>query len=189
MFTGLSWRNQPASWSLDGEALRVRTDGGSDFWRETFYGFVRDSGHFYHREVTGDFTAEVTIVARFDTLYDQAGLMLRIDDRSWIKTGIEYTDGVTHLSAVLTRDYSDWSVQPYPAFDGRLRLRITRHGEAVRVQYLDPDRGWQLLRLGYLPMPASVQVGVMCCSPERAGFDVRFESFTVGDAIARDLHA
>ena len=25
----------------------------TDFWRETFYGFVHDNGHFYYREVAG----------------------------------------------------------------------------------------------------------------------------------------
>jgi regulation of enolase protein 1 (concanavalin A-like superfamily) len=195
MFDDMTWLNAPPQFSVEGPVLSATTGERTDFWRETFYGFVRDDGHFLHREVSGDFTAEVTIVADFDTLYDQCGLMVRVDERTWVKTGIEFTDGVTHVSAVVTRDRSDWSVVALPEYDGRLTLRLTRHGDAVRIQFRPGDHeqgddgGWRMLRLAYLPMPATCLVGVMCCSPERAGFVARFTDFTVGEPISRDLHA
>ncbi|URK86525.1 DUF1349 domain-containing protein [Rhizobium sp. RCAM05350] len=40
--------------------------------------------------------------------------MLRLDERNWIKCGIEYTDGLMHFSVVVTRGVSDWSVIPLP---------------------------------------------------------------------------
>jgi regulation of enolase protein 1 (concanavalin A-like superfamily) len=33
-----------------------------------------------------------------------------------------------------------------------------------------------------------IQVGMMCCSPQRAGFKASFADFAVGPAIARELH-
>jgi regulation of enolase protein 1 (concanavalin A-like superfamily) len=199
MFDGMTWLNAPPHFSIDGPVLTATTGNRTDFWRETFYGFVRDDGHFLHREISGDFTAEVTIVADFDTLYDQCGLMLRVDERTWVKAGIEFTDGMTHVSAVVTRDRSDWSVVALPQYDGRLTLRLTRHGDAVRIQFRpgdgrdenrgpEQDQAWRMLRLAYLPMPETCLVGVMCCSPERAGFEVRFTDFTVGEPIPRNLH-
>ena len=187
MFDGMTWLNEPPRWSVDGPLLTATTGDRTDFWRETFYGFVRDNGHFLHRQVTGDFTAEVTVVGDFDTLYDQSGLMLRVDERTWVKTGIEFTDGLAHVSAVVTRDRSDWSVVALPEYDGRLALRLTRHGDAVRIQF---RRGadWQMLRLAYLPIPDSCHIGVMCCSPERAGFEAMFSDFSVGAPISRELH-
>jgi hypothetical protein len=187
MFGDMTWLNEPPQWSVDGPVLTATTGDRTDFWRETFYGFVRD-GHFLHREVTGDFTAEVTILGEFDTLYDQCGLMLRVDGQTWVKTGIEFTDGVTHVSAVVTRGHSDWSVVALPDYDGRLTLRLTRHGDAVRIQFHTGDGNWRMLRLAYLPMPANCRVGVMCCSPERAGFVARFTDFGVGEPISRELH-
>ena len=185
----LTWLNPPPQHSIDGDAVRVRTGKETDFWRETFYGFRRDNGHFMYRPVEGDFTAEVTVAGRYEVLYDQAGLMLRIDDAHWVKTGIEYTDGERHLSVVVTNEYSDWSVLPYRAAAPEVSIRLTRHGEAIRVQYADPASGkWVMARLAYLPPQDPVQIGIMCCSPEREGFEVTLRDFEVGPAIDRALH-
>jgi regulation of enolase protein 1 (concanavalin A-like superfamily) len=188
VFEGMRWMNEPPRWSFEGDTLEATTGHKTDFWRETFYDFIRDNGHFFHKDVTGDFTARVTLVGEYETLYDQSGLMLRVDERNWIKTGIEFTNGTTHLSAVFTRDYSDWSVVAVPEYSGELTLRITRYGTAVRIEFLS-DGGWQLLRLGYLPIPETCQIGVMCCSPEREGFEARFKDFSISEPISEDPHA
>ena len=47
---------------------------------------------------------------------------------------------------------------------------------------------WGVARLAYLPPQDPVQIGIMCCSPEREGFEVTFRDFTVGPAIDRALH-
>ena len=46
-FDHCTWLNVPSIWRLDSDRLFVETDLATDFWRETHYGFVRDSGHFY----------------------------------------------------------------------------------------------------------------------------------------------
>lgn len=183
----MTWLNPPASSSLQDGALHVTTADRTDFWRATFYGFTRDTGHFLHQPITGDFTATVTVQGDYDTLYDQAGLMLRLSDTHWIKAGVEHTDGAPVFSTVVTNGWSDWATMPLP-FDGRtIRLRLTRHAEAVRVQVGHPDGHWIMARLAYLPdLPA--QIGIMACAPERSGFTARFSDFTLGPAIPRTLH-
>jgi hypothetical protein len=189
-FDTLTWLNPPLAETRAGGAITVKTRGSTDFWQETFYGFRRHSGHFLHRTVAGDFTAAVKFTGRYEALYDQAGLMVRADETHWVKTGIEYTDGERHLSAVVTNAFSDWSVLPYRAPQEEVSIRITRHGEAIRIQYADPATGyWQMVRLAYLKPAAELQVGVMCCSPEREGFEVTFRDFEIGPPIDRALHA
>lgn len=170
MPSAMSWLNEPRQWSIDGETVTAVTEANTDFWRETFYDFIRDYGHCFHQSVTGDFTAAVTIAGDYETLYDQSGLMLRVDECNWLKTGIEFTDGAVHISTVVTRDFSDWSMTPLTSFSGQVAMRLTRHGTALRVQYLDESGTWQLVRLAYLDLPETVQVGMMLCSPQRAGF-------------------
>jgi len=190
---GLGWFSPPAWFDAGPDGVRVRTGDSKDFWRETLYGFVHDDGHFLHTRARGDFTARLTVRGDYQALYDQAGLMLRADEKHWIKAGIEYTDGLQHLSVVVTREQSDWSVVALPENPPAIDLRLTRHGEAVRVQYrIGPGAGeaapWQMARLAYLPPVEAVTVGPMCCSPTRAGFEVEFTGFSVGAPIARALH-
>lgn len=188
-FSGLVAMNAPLSMREADGALRVVTRDQTDFWRGTFYGFYRDNGHFLYRVVEGDFTATVVFEGRYRELYDQAGLMVRLQDTHWIKTGIEYTDGMTHLSAVVTNESSDWSVMPLPwAKDRPLALRLTRHGDAYRIQFKDERSVWQMARLASLPASPTVQVGLMCCSPQREGFEAVFHAFDVGPPIERRLH-
>lgn len=189
MMAQRTWFNEPPFWHESESGLLVRTGRDTDFWNRTFYGFTHDNGHHYAEPVNVNFSAEISFSADYVNLYDQAGLMLRINANNWLKTGVEYTDGALHFSVVVTRDnQSDWSVLALPetAKDG-VTLRLTRHEEALRVQLRDGDK-WRLVRLAYLDMPETVAVGPMCCSPQGEGLEVTFSHWAVGDAIARDLH-
>ncbi|RAZ91284.1 DUF1349 domain-containing protein [Mesorhizobium hawassense] len=186
---GMTWLNPPPHHTFGDGAFTVRTAKETDFWRETFYGFWRDNGHFLYRSVEGDFSAEVTVRGDYKVLYDQAGLMLRLSETHWIKAGIEYTDGLAYFSVVVTNDTSDWSLVAIAAGKDGVRIRLTRHAEAIRIQYLDASDGhWKPVRLAYFPISKSVDVGMMCCSPQREGFEVTFSGFTIGPSISRDLH-
>lgn len=190
MFEGFVWFNEPPKWIGTDNSLSLVTDRETDFWQETFYGFHRDDGHAFLRPVEGDFTIEAAVVGQYEELYDQAGVMLRLDERNWIKTGIEFTDGLMHFSVVVTRNVSDWSVIPLPQAkpSDRVGIRLTRHDNAVRVQYSVGSQHWQMARLA--PFPAvSSQVGVMACSPQRAGFEAQFHDVTIGPAVSCKLHA
>ncbi len=184
-----SWLNVPAAYSGGAHDLRITTDERTDFWQDTFYGFQRDNGHAYLTPVSGDFTAGVIVRGDYEHLYDQAGMMLRIDDRNWIKTGIEYTDGLMHFSVVVTNGSSDWSVIPLhgASTDDDVRVRITRHDDAVRVQFSLNGAPWQLARLAPFSA-ADASVGVMACSPERGGLKAQFTGLNVGPPISRQLH-
>lgn len=180
----MQWLNAPPDWSEDGGVLRVATGDRTDFWRETHYGFIRDDGHLRHVEATGDFSAGVAFRGDYRALYDQAGIMLRLDARNWIKAGIELVAGRRMLSVVVTRDLSDWSTMPCPVEDEWLRVRVTRIGSAVHVHWAvdGPAPAFRMMRLASLPQgPAAV--GPMCCSPQRAGFTAAFRGFALGPAV------
>ena len=178
-FSEMRWLNEPPEWKIEDDVLRVTTGERTDFWRETHYGFVRDNGHFFYAETKGDFSAEVTFSALYEHLYDQAGLMLRLDERRWVKAGIEYSDGERLLSTVVTKERSDWSVTSLTGDADEVTLRLTRRGGALLAQASQGD-GFRLLRLADFPAPDPVMVGVMCCTPERAGLRASFRDFRLG---------
>ncbi|MEZ5933611.1 MAG: DUF1349 domain-containing protein [Alphaproteobacteria bacterium] len=182
------WLNPPASWSIDNGCLTATSGDATDFWQKTFYGFERDDGHFLAIDAPAAFTASVHVAGAFEKLYDQAGLMLRADAETWIKTGVEFTDGMRHLSAVVTRGSSDWSVTlpPEPITD--FWLRLTAQAGAVRIQYSQDAKTWPLLRLAAFPTDRPLQIGPMLCSPKRAGLEIAFDHFHLGPPIDTDLH-
>src|ERR1700733_6269805 len=148
-----TWLNPPSHWRhLDGD-LVVTTDDRTDFWRKTEYGFIRDDGHFAQRTVVGDFSVEVTFVGKYRTLYDQAGLMIRLDAERWIKTGIEFVDDLMNFSTVVTDDTSDWSLMPLGKAldDEAVRVRLVRKGSAVSTALRRPDGHWQTARVAAFP--------------------------------------
>jgi hypothetical protein len=173
------WFNEPHRWRRAGGELQVSTDPGTDFWRQTHYGFVRDSGHLFGARVPGEFVATVDVHGDYRDQYDQAGLMVRMDAERWVKCGVEYVDGVAKVSAVVTHAVSDWSVAPLTAVPQWLRLRVTRTGDTLLVEYGVDGADLQLHRMAFLPPDLPVSVGPMACSPDGQGFDVRFRGFEV----------
>lgn len=188
MFNRCEWLNEPATWVLEDNVLRVTTDASTDFWRGTHYGFVRDSGHCFGARTEGDFTAQVRIRGGFESLYDQAGLMVRIDEANWVKAGVEFTDGALLLSSVLTVGQSDWAVGSSLATAGEFWLRATVSKGVLKLQFSTDGKTWPLLRLAPFPVAQSWLVGPMCCTPERAGLVVDFADFEVGPPREKDLH-
>lgn len=176
----MQWLNEPARWRATDDGIEVQVEPATDFWRVTHYGFTRDSGHLYGAVVDGDVDLEVTVGGDYAALYDQAGIMVRCDERTWIKAGCELVAGAQTIGCVVTRDFSDWSVQPLPEPARELRLRAERRGDAVHLRYAVDGGSWRLLRLAYLPPDRPVHVGVMCAAPEGPGFTVRFRGLTIG---------
>lgn len=182
------WLNEPTETNATDVELFVTTDANTDFWRETHYGFVRDSGHFYAFRADCDFTAQVRVQAHFEHLYDQAGLMVRLDERRWVKTGIEFSDGYGLLGSVLTDETSDWATGRYDGNPSDFWIRVTVQSGVLRIQASGDGQTWPLVRLCPFPKADHYLVGPMCCTPERAGLEVRFTEWQLGRSLGKDLH-
>ncbi|MEU5787633.1 DUF1349 domain-containing protein [Micromonospora purpureochromogenes] len=180
------------------EPVRVeRTDAGdllvepgaeSDFWRHTSYGFVHDDGPALLAPLPGGSAVEVSFRLNYGEQFDQAGVLVRVDERNWVKAGVEVSDGEPQLGAVVTREVSDWSVAPVPEWAGReVTVRVSRDGDALTVRARVADEPWRLVRLAPLAPEAAASAGPFCCSPTRSGLTVRFTGWRQGPAD-RELH-
>ena len=188
MFDQCHWLNEPAEWSVTDQSLRVVTNEATDFWRETHYGFTRHSGHVFGTETAGGFTASLRIRAGYKSLYDQAGLMILIDEARWVKAGIELSDGAAQLSSVLTLGRSDWATGLFQGDAADFWIRATVDRGVLRLQASTDGTRWPLLRLCPFPEETRYMVGPMCCTPERGGLEVLFSDFTVTPPVNKDLH-
>jgi regulation of enolase protein 1 (concanavalin A-like superfamily) len=190
----VQWLNEPAQWHAeDGtprtprtprtlstlSTLSVTADGGTDFWRITGYGYVRDNGHLYGDVLAGDFDLSMRVRGTYAAQYDQAGAMVRVDERHWIKTGIEFFEGRPRFSTVVTLEHSSWAVADLPSGAGEVSLSLTRRGDAVEVRYAVGGGQHELAALAYLPPGREVIAGAMCAAPEGGGFPVTFHDLVI----------
>lgn len=182
------WLNEPERWTAQGDSLEIVTDKATDFWRKTHYGFCRDSGHFLGFRTAQAFTAELRVQCDFQALYDQAGIMVRVDPEHWVKAGIEFSDGRAMLSSVLTDGQSDWATAPYERDAGDFWMRVTVADGVLRLQASPDGKVWPLVRLAPFTIAQSYWVGPMACTPERAGLPVTFTRFSLKPPLGKDLH-
>jgi regulation of enolase protein 1 (concanavalin A-like superfamily) len=188
MFDRCQWLNEPVRWDLGPDGLAVVTDQATDFWRRTHYGFTRHSGHVFGQEAIGAFTATLRIRARYESLYDQAGLMVLVDEENWVKAGIEWSDGEALLGSVLTLGCSDWAVGMFQGDPSDFWIKVTVDEGVLRIQASVDGRRWPMVRLCPFPQARRYVVGPMCCTPERAGLEVLFSEFVVTPPTGKALH-
>lgn len=108
---GFAWVNEPVRTEIDALGrLRWETRPVSDFWRHTGGVVGADYGDALLVGCEGDFKVTMQLQCEFLSPFDQCGLMVRVDERNWLKAGIEL-DGSPWFSVVETREHSDWSKQ------------------------------------------------------------------------------
>ncbi|ORY01479.1 DUF1349-domain-containing protein [Basidiobolus meristosporus CBS 931.73] len=191
----LQWSIPPTSLEREGTTLKLVSSPISDFWRTTTA--HRMSGNFgYQRVNATKFKASCLVRGQWNIEYDQAGIMVYLDDHTWIKAGIEYSGGVQYISAVVTNPYSDWALfsSPIDTTVNHLLIELERNGPVVKLSYgaVESASDEEAYRSGAKPLKifrkvtcftqeqASLDVGIMACSPKNPdGVSVEIDKFKV----------
>ncbi|XP_047509571.1 regulation of enolase protein 1-like [Pieris napi] len=183
------WLNEPSNWNLCDNVLKVSTDNKTDFWQETWYKFHFNTGHLYGIDIKDDFTFQACIEADFSQLYDQAGLMIYLDEKHWLKTGMEYNDGQPMIGSVLTNEVSDWATGAFTGDPKKFWIRLSKIEDTVCIKYSTNKKSWLLLRLCPFPLNDTYFVGLMCCTPQREGLNVKFSDVVFTSPMTDFLHS
>ena len=176
------WLNPPVNAVEEKSRLKVTTVHESDFWRNTSYGFVHDSGHALLTDFPANSSMEVTFILDYSGQFDQAGIIVHSDSQHWIKAGVESADGFPQVGAVVTSVNSDWSLAPVPQWMGKqVTVRASRTDAAltIRARCGEDD---QLIRLAPIDPSLSWSAGPHCASPVSTSLEVTFTHWTQGDA-------
>jgi len=175
----MQWLNQPKEWAVESDRLSMFVTPKTDFWRETHYGFIVDDGPFYYQVIGGEFEVKVKITGHYKSRFDQMGIMMRIDEKTWIKTGVEFVNGKKNISTVVTNDKSDWSINETISIPTSLWLKAIRKLDAIEIFYSEDDINYTMTRLAYFPCNRPVMVGMTAASPDGEGFNALFENFEI----------
>ncbi len=168
-----SWNRDPTEWNADGLAVVWRCQGGTDFWRTTEGVPCAHDGCSLLTPMEDDFELELEVSGAFEGLYDQVGLMVVASELRWLKAGIE-VDGDVWLSAVHTREESDWSRERWDTTS--VRLRAVRRAGTIEV-FVEEAGAWRVYRTLFLP--GAVGIGPYSCSPKGSGFQASAWGITV----------
>jgi regulation of enolase protein 1 (concanavalin A-like superfamily) len=176
------WLNPPVKVVREISHLKVTAVHESDFWRNTSYGFVHDSGHALLTEFPAHSSMEVSFILDYTGQFDQAGIIVHSDSQHWIKAGVESADGFPQVGAVVTSINSDWSLAPVVHWFGKeVTVRASRTTDAltIRARCGDDD---QLIRLAPIDASLPMSAGPHCASPVSTSLEVTFTRWTHGDA-------
>jgi regulation of enolase protein 1 (concanavalin A-like superfamily) len=175
----MSWFNEPPAWTIKNNSLIMQVTPQSDYWRISHYGFTVDDAPFYFANYGGEFEAKVKLTGAYKARFDQMGLMVRTNEKNYIKTGVEYVDGKFNISTVVTHGKSDWSVLTLDKAPPYIWIKLVRRLDAVEIFYSLDDQNYILTRNAPLQDNAPVMVGLMAASPDGKGFEAKFEHFSV----------
>jgi len=195
------WHNGSPAHTLknDGLSLNITATAGLDYWSRTFYDplLISHDAQTLLTSIPSD--AEATIETSFTLApraqFDQAGIMIFVDKSTWVKAGIEYTDGLPRLSCVVTNNgFSDWSTSIWEDWNidnesTSIRIRVSKvypgneqgHALVFEASKFGEKEWFQVriasLRSGDVPW----QMGVFSISPiEAAGSSVEFHDVLIG---------
>ena len=131
--------------------------------------------------------------------------MVLIDESTWVKAGIEFTDGFPRLSCVVTNDgFSDWSTQLWDDWNPEerstsARVRVSKvlpgdaQGPSIVFEAARLNGGedgsqakphWQQIRIASLRSSDTPwKLGVFAISPVDAGGLARFHEVLLGEKV------
>lgn len=181
-----AWLNRPDQVETTGDGVEFVTRPDTDFWQRTHYGFRRDNGHALLAPLWPDFSFAVDVEFFYETLFDQAGLLIHIDQDNWAKASIEYEDeAVGALGSVVTNmGWSDWAVSSIPTDINRMTYRVSRRDQDFFFECATDGDGFRPLRVFHLHGDlAKARVGIYACSPSDSSFRVRFSRFEITPSI------
>ncbi|AWG23861.1 DUF1349 domain-containing protein [Flavobacterium kingsejongi] len=177
--SSMHWLNEPAEWEIKDNKLTMEVTPQSDYWTKSHYEFTVHDGPFLYTERSGEFETVVKMSGVYKTRFDQVCLMLRIDENNYIKTGVEYVDGVYNISTVHTIDKSSWSVMALKEKPKNVWMKAVRRLDAVEIFYSLDGKNFTMTNTVYFPEFKTVQVGMMAASPDGNGFKAIFEEFKI----------
>ncbi len=173
--------------------LKIRPAAYKDFWSKTYYSptLIKNDacGYLYPINSTEEATIKVDFTLTPILQFDQAGILIHIDDQHWVKIGIEYCDGVPRLSVVVTNGYSDWSTQPWPSTSARLKIHKVNQGSSIVVEAAPIDtEHYQFVRIAHVSSNVSGEDGVLpvwkvgpfaACPTKQKGCEAIFRNFSI----------
>jgi regulation of enolase protein 1 (concanavalin A-like superfamily) len=196
-FSTARWLNQPKSFEISDQLVKIHTDPGTDFWQRSYYGFRNDNAPALLVESRENFTFSVRASFEYRGRYDQCGLIIYLNSDNWFKASIEYeSEDFARLGSVVTNlGYSDWATTDIPT-PAAMWYRLSRRGPDFLIESSLTGKDFKQMRVFHLhslgettaemgkldpPTPPAqpVPFGLYACSPLSSSFEATFDLWTL----------
>jgi regulation of enolase protein 1 (concanavalin A-like superfamily) len=197
------WLSQPKMSVVTEDAIRITTEPGTDFWQRSYYGFRNDNAPAFLFESDCNFTFTVKANFVYQSLFDQCGVIIYLNNENWFKASIEYeNDQFSRLGSVVTNlGHSDWATTDIK-LPTEIWYRLSRRGPDFLIERSFDGERFSQMRIFHMyqlgetsvemgkanpPLPTDIPVkfGVYACSPSDSSFTASFSELELQDCIWR----
>jgi regulation of enolase protein 1 (concanavalin A-like superfamily) len=200
-FSTAKWLNQPKSFEISGQSVKITTEPNTDFWQRSYYGFRNDNAHALLLKSDSNFTLTARVSFNYRTRFDQCGLIIYLDSDNWFKAAIEFEkEDFSRLGSVVTNHgYSDWATTDIPT-PTTIWYRLSRRGPDFLIEASPSGRDYKQMRIFHLhclgettlemgkrypPATAGqpIPFGLYACSPLNSSFEARFDNLILDNCL------
>lgn len=186
--TAFEWTREPASFSIEGDTLKITTAPHTDLWQRTYYHFRNDNAPVFQirtREKYFSFVVR-TDFTQSHQRFDQCGIVMYLDSENWLKGSVEFeNEEFQHLGSVVTNNgYSDWATTAIPADVKTMWYRFSRRADDYSIECSTNGVDFSQMRICHMYAGAEeITFGVYACSPEDSSFTAVFTDMKITECM------
>lgn len=179
----LYWIREPEHARIEENRIEITTEGGTDLWQRTYYGFRNDNAPVLQIKTKERYFSFI-VKTHFDSRhrFDQCGVVLYLDDENWLKASIEYeNEEYQRLGSVVTNHgYSDWATTDIPASIKEMWYRLSRRESDYCIECSTDGINFKQMRICHLwEGDKDISFGIYACSPENSSFNATFTDMKI----------
>lgn len=186
-FNGFKWINKPEKYHIGEDAISIITLAETDFWQNTYYGFVHDNAHAFLTEIEDEYFS-FSVKTSFDSKrrFDQCGILVYTDSQNWVKASVEYeNEEFQRLGSVVTNNgFSDWATTDIPSNIKEVWYRLSRRKADLLIESSFNGVDFKQMRICHMfSVPQKIRFGIYACSPEKSSFEAVFSDFKLTECL------
>jgi uncharacterized protein len=199
--TTAKWINQPKSYKINNNNLKIITEPETDFWQRSYYGFRNDNAPALLLENKINFSFTLKVSFEYKNRFDQCGIIIYLDSDNWFKASIEFENtNFSRLGSVVSnKGYSDWATTDIATVTS-IWYRLSRRGPDFLIEYSNNGIEFRQMRIfhlhslgdtsvemGKLNPPAkserAIRFGLYACSPTDSSFEAEFSDLKLEECL------
>lgn len=171
---GFEWYNEPEKVLFLDKEMRIQASPQTDFWQSRQHHFEKDNAHFFFKPCDGDFTCVLKWRVTKADLFDQCGIMVRLDAQNWFKAAYmpDSQPDLKICSSLTNSGSSDLAKGMIKEDVHEIWFKLIRRQDDFVSFYSLNGTDFVFLRQFYLQNIASkTDVGAYICSPKNNRFE------------------